>query len=184
MESFSGMIVGTVFVPHDGNVVTMIQHVVKAEPLPFVFWYERTYLKCFVQTGTEAHQSADYQVAVGGMVVVSAPFLIAFKPISCHLIEIFSYVWEAAVIVALHIFLHFGEIGTVGENGLWIIIQVVGKGGKSLGCGERPYRTVPFAFAYTVRAELGMAALSCGKTTRCTESFLIGELEPSLIIDT
>ena len=73
------------------------------------------------------------------------------------------------------------------EEGLWrddrtVAIQIIGKRREGLRSGKGPDGTIPFAFAYAMTAELGMAALGCSQTVRCRETFLVEQLLPGNVV--
>lgn len=107
------MIAGTVLVVEDGEVVTMITHLVKTEVLPFANWDDRTHLDGLIGTRTKTHDAGDDEIAEGRMVVISAALLIALQPVTSGFIKILTDVRFATHALTLHILLHLIEVKAV-----------------------------------------------------------------------
>ena len=87
------------------------------------------------------------------MVVVAAALTVAHEPCAVGLVEIFTDIRTAAVVLALHIHLHVVEELLTAKNRGGVVVDVVAHRRQRLACGERPYSTVPFACPRTVGAE-------------------------------
>lgn len=107
------MITGTVLVIEDGEVVTMITHLVKTEVLPFASWDDRTHLDGLIGTRTETHDAGDDEIAESRMVVISAALLVALQPVTSGFIKILTDVRFATHALTLHILLHLIEVKAV-----------------------------------------------------------------------
>src|SRR4030042_1752220 len=62
MKPLSAMIPRTVFIPQNGDDVSVIQHIVKAEPVPFFFRYQRIDFDVIICPGPESNQTRYYEV--------------------------------------------------------------------------------------------------------------------------
>ena len=77
-KAFACVVTRAVLVPEDGEVVPMIEHIVKAEVIPFILRKQRIDLKARVLTGTQTTKAGNDEVVESGVVVRAAAFLIAF----------------------------------------------------------------------------------------------------------
>ena len=73
-EALSSVVTRAVLVPEDGEVVTMIEHVVEAEVIPLILRKQRIDLKVRVLTGAQTTETSDNQVVPRRVVVIAAAF--------------------------------------------------------------------------------------------------------------
>ena len=66
---------------------------------------QRINLNTVIAAGTQAAESCDDEVVPGGMVVIAAALLVAFQPVACRLVKVFTDVGLTAHVLALHVFL-------------------------------------------------------------------------------
>ena len=87
------MVAVAILVPHDADVVTVIEHIVETEIIPLALWQQRINLDSIVRTRTESADACDNHVAEGRVVVITTTLLVALEPIASYLIEVFANVW-------------------------------------------------------------------------------------------
>ena len=116
-KALACMVAGAVLIPNDGEVVTMIEHVVEAEIIPFILRKQRIDLNSVVLTGAQATQTRDNQVVPRRVVVIATALLVTLQPITRGLVEVFADVGFASHVLALHVFFEFSEVEGVEGKG-------------------------------------------------------------------
>ena len=164
------------------DAAAVIQHVVKAEIRPGAGRQQRVHDKCVARLRLYAADAGDDDVVEGRVVVVSRAFLVAFQPVACRLVEVFSDVRFAPHVLRLHVFLHMAEEchAVCVQRGVVLVqrVDVVDISRQGLRRGEGPHCAVPFTLSYAVRAELRVAPFGGGEAVRCVESLLVSNLLP------
>ena len=85
--------------------------------------------------------------------------MVALQPITRRLVEIFADIGFASHVLALHVFLEFGEIKGVGSPSgktaghIGVVINEIGHSCQRLTGGKGPYGTIPLALACAMSAE-------------------------------
>ena len=110
------------------------------------------------------------------MVVVARPLLVALQPVARRLVEVFADVGLAPHVLALHVLLHLGKVEAVGDNGIAVVVEIVGHSRQRLARGEGPHGTIPLALPHPVCAELRVAALGGGQSVGSREALRVGSL--------
>ena len=110
----------------------MIGHIVQTEVVPLALGQQRIDLQGLVGTRTQAAESGDDEVVPRRVVVVARTLLVTLEPVARRLVEVFADVGLAAHVLALHILFEFGEIERVGNDGLAVVVEVVGHSGQRL----------------------------------------------------
>ena len=162
--------------------MTVIQHVIQAEPFPLARRQQRIHFDGVIHTWSQTYQTRNYQIIESGMVVITRAFLIAFKPITGHFIQILTDVWATAMVLQLYIQFHLTEIKAIGQRSLWIIVHKIGHSGQRLRSGKWPNSSIPFALPYSMSTEFRMPTFGSGQSIRCRESFFIGYLFPGFFV--
>ena len=74
-KAFACVVTRAVLVPEDGEVVTMIEHIVEAEVIPLILRKQRIDLNSVVLTRAQTTETSDNQVVPRRVVVIAVRFL-------------------------------------------------------------------------------------------------------------
>ena len=175
------MITLSVFIPQDGQQMTLIRHGIQTEILPLSGRYQRMDHHLLLGLRTNAHQPGNHQIGESRVIIITTALTVAHQPGTILLIEILSNIRATSVMLTLHVFLHLTEIYGIADDRLCGTVQVVGKSRQRLTGSEGPYSTIPLAGTYAMRTELRMTALGGSQSVRSREAFLIHQLQPGCL---
>ena len=106
--------------------MTVIEKIIQTEPIPPAIGKQRIHFNRMIRTGTQTYQTGNYQIIESGMIVITAPFLIAFQPLCGHFIQILADVGTPPVILRFYIPFHLMKIDTVGQDRLCRTVHKIG----------------------------------------------------------
>jgi len=119
----------TGLVPEQADEVTPVRHLIQAEPIPLIDRDHGLNNQFIALGGSYAHQARDDEIVERGMIVIPAPFLVAFQPIACHLVEVFADIGTPSVVLRFHVLFQKPKIQGIGDIFTIVGVKNNGHGG-------------------------------------------------------